>query len=167
MNVASVRPIDSSAVIQAAMETGHLIVVEDHSSEGGLASQVADIIADFALPCSLRRLGVNHYFPSAPAKDLYLIAGIDKDSIVDAIEDEVRAEVCGGEDAFVSSIHELTQNMSHSRFAGTAKAFAEKLINEKGYIDTLREYWSSRECPKADLPKNADLLQKIGDAINQ
>jgi len=166
LNVASVRPIDSSAVIQAALETGHLIVVEDHSSEGGLATQVADIIADFSLPCSLRRLGVNHYFPSAPAKDLYLIAGIDKDSIVDAIEDEIRAEVCGGEDAFVSAIHELSHNMLNSRFSASASSFAAKLTSEKGYMDALRAFWASRECPKAELPSNADLTTKIKDALN-
>lgn len=57
LNIASVRPIDASAVIQAALETGHLIVVEDHSSEGGLASQVADIIADFSLPALCVGLG--------------------------------------------------------------------------------------------------------------
>lgn len=162
INVACIRPIDAATIIQAALETGHIIVAEDHSSEGGLATQVADILADFSLPCSLRRLGANHYFPSAPAKDLYLMAGFDADSIADAIQDEVRAEVCGGEDAFVSAIHELSHNITHSRFADTARPFVERLISEKGYIDTLRDFWASRECPKEKLPKNADLLKKLG-----
>lgn len=104
LNVSCIRPIDSSAILQAALETGHLIVVEDHNSDGGLATLVADIIADFALPCTLRRLGLNHYFPSAPANDLKFIAGLDSKSILNACEDEVRAEVCGGEDAFVSAV---------------------------------------------------------------
>ena len=166
LNVSSVRPIDSSAIIQAALETGHLIVVEDHNSEGGLASQVADIIADFALPCSLRRLGVNHYFPSAPAKDLYLIAGIDTDSIVDAIEDEIRAEVSGGEDAFVTCIHEFAKNMLHSRFKDSSKLFAQKLTSNKDYMRTLREFWANRECPREELPKNDDLITMINDGLN-
>ena len=161
LNVACIRPIDASAVIQAALETQHLIVVEDHSSEGGLASQVADIIADFNLPCTLRRLGVNHYFPSAPANDLFLMAGIDTDSIVDAVEDEVRAEICGGEDAFVSAIHELGHNLTHSRFAETAQEFIGKLKNQKGYLDALRSDFASRECPKDKLPSNEQLLEKL------
>lgn len=165
LNVASVRPIDSAAVIQAALETGHLIVVEDHSSEGGLATQVADIIADFALPCSLRRLGANHYFPSAPAKDLYLMAGYDQDSIADAIQDEVRTETCGGEDAFVSCVHEMIHNLQHSRFEESAKEFAQKLSSQKGYIDDLRKFWAGRECPKEKLPKNEDLVQKLKDSL--
>ncbi len=167
LNVASVRPIDSAAIIQAALETGHLIVVEDHCSEGGLATQVADIIADFSLPCSLRRLGVNHYFPSAPAKDLYLLAGIDTDSIVDAIEDEIRSEVHGGEDAFVSCIYQLVKNVTESRFAETAKHFADRLISEHGYIDSLREYWTERECPPEELPSSTDLAERIKDALNR
>lgn len=165
LNIACVRPIDASAIIQAALETGHLIVVEDHSSEGGLASQVADIIADFALPCSLRRLGVNHYFPSAPAKDLYLMAGIDSESIADAIQDEVRTEVCGGEDALVSSIHELLHNSAHSRFEKAAKAFIEKLVSEKMYLQTLRDFWSNRECPKDKLPTTEDLRKRLEEML--
>lgn len=161
LNVACVRPIDASAVIQAALETGHLIAVEDHHSDGGLATQVADIMADFSLPCSLRRLGVNHYFPSAPAKDLYVMAGIDKDSIVDAVEDEVRTEVCGGEDAFVCAVHELGHNINHSRFSETAQDFVRKLQTENGYIDALRGYWAGRECPADKLPSNEDLLKKL------
>jgi transketolase len=167
LNVASVRPIDSSAIIKAALETGHLIVVEDHCSEGGLATQVADIIADFSLPCSLRRLGVNHYFPSAPAKDLYIIAGIDKDSIVDAIEDEIRAEVRGGEDAFVSCIHEMTQNLLHSRFKDSARDFAELLVSETGYMDDLRTFWADRACDQDDLPSTAELGDRIKDALHR
>ena len=161
LNVASIRPIDSAAIIQAALETGHLIVVEDHNSEGGLASQVADIIADFALPCSLRRLGANHYFPSAPAKDLYIMAGIDSESIADAILDEIRAEVCGGEDAFVTSLHELVHNLRKSRFGKSAQPFASKLLTSNGYIDTLREFWASKECPKDKLPTNEVLLTRL------
>lgn len=161
LNVACVRPIDASAIIQAALETQHLVVVEDHNSEGGLATQVADIIADFNLPCTLRRLGVNHYFPSAPANDLFLMAGIDTDSIVDAVQDEVRAEICGGEDAFVSAIHELGHNLVHSRFAESAQEFVCKLKDKKGYLDALRADFVARECPKDKLPSNEQLLSKF------
>lgn len=159
LNVACIRPIDASAIIKAALETGHLIVVEDHSSEGGLASQVSDILSDFQLPCSLRRLGVNHYFPSAPAKDLYLMAGIDTDSIADTIEDEVRAEVCGGEDALVTAISEIAHNRTHSRF--DPSDFIALLQSETKYLDELRSYWSGRECLKDKLPSSKDLLEKL------
>ncbi len=161
LNVASIRPIDSSAIIQAALETGHLIVVEDHHSEGGLATQVADIIADFGLPCSLRRLGVNHYFPSGPSNDLMFLAGLDEESIANAVQDEVRTEVCGGEDTLVASVYELIHNIQNSRFGDAALSFVKKIKDEKGYLEALREYWSGRECPKDKLPSSDDLRTKM------
>jgi len=161
LNVSCVRPVDSASILQAALETAHILVVEDHHSEGGLASQVADIIADFALPCSLRRLGVNRYFPSAPSKDLYLMAGIDAASIADAVQDEVRAEVCGGLDAFVSALYELSHNLRHSRFAESAKPFITKLLTEKGYLDCLRDFWVQKGHPEDALPSNADLMKRL------
>jgi len=161
LNVSCIRPIDSSAILQAALETGHLIVVEDHNSDGGLATLVADIIADFALPCTLRRLGLNHYFPSAPSTDLKFIAGLDSASIVNACEDEVRTEVWGGEDAFVSAVFELTHNLSNSRFRETATSFVEKLTNEKGYLETLRTYWGGRTCDAEKLPSNEELVKRL------
>jgi hypothetical protein len=160
LNIASIRPIDSSAIIQAALETVHLLVVEDHSSESGIAAQVADIIADFQLPCSLRRLGVNTYFPSAPSADLFLMAGIDAESIADAVQDEIGTEVCGGEDAFMSVMHSLSYNIHSSRFKGSATEFVEKLKDEK-YLSALREMWKGRECNIEDLPSNKEIIEQL------
>jgi len=161
LNVASIRPLDAAAVIQAALETVHLLVVEDHSSEGGLATQVADVIADFQLPCSLHRIGVNHYFPSGPASDLKIIAGLDAPSIADAALNEVRTEVCGGEDVFVSCIHALPHNLSHSRFTETAQPFFERLKEEEDYLEDLREAWKKRACAEEMLPSTEELRNEL------
>lgn len=161
LNVGSIRPIDAAAVLKAALETGRLIVAEDHNSEGGLAAQVADIIADFALPCSLRRLGLNQYFPSAKAEDLELMAGLDTESILNAVLDEIHAEVRGGEDAFVSSLFEMAHHLRFSRFRATALPFVEKLLSEEGYLDLLRTHFARRACPAGRLPKNDQLLERL------
>ena len=161
LNVSCIRPIDASAIIQAALETSHFIVVEDHHSEGGLATQVADIIADFQLPCSLRRLGVNHYFPSGTDKDLKFLAGLDPESIMDAVLDEVRSEVCGGEDAFVTAVFAIAKNAKQSRFKDSAQAFLDRLRDEKGYLESLRNAWKKRGCPAEKLPTNKDLLETL------
>lgn len=164
LNVSCIRPIDASAVIQAALETQHLVVIEDHNSEGGLATQVADVIADFQLPCSLRRLGLRHYFPSGKAEDLMFLAGLDSDSIVQAIQDERAIEVTGGEDAFVTALYTLTEHLSASRFRTTAESFVEKLLNEPGYMESLRAYWKSRTVAPTNLPKNDVLRARLGEA---
>lgn len=165
LNVSSIKPIDASAIIQAALETYHLIVVEDHNVEGGLASQVADIIADFQLPCSLRRLGLTHYFPSGKAEDLKFFAGLDAESIVNAVLDEVRTEVTGGEDAFVSAMHTFARHLNNSRFRDTAKAFGEKLLKDTAYMDSLRSYWNDRTVAPEDMPSNDDLRKQLSEAI--
>jgi hypothetical protein len=159
--VGCIRPLDASTVIQAALETGHLIVVEDHNVEGGLATQVADVIADFSLPCSLRRLGLRQFLPSGTAEDLKVIAGIDQDSIEDAVEDEIRAEVRGGEDAFVTFIHELIHNRNHSRFRDECDDIIRRLRDDEEYMNALRERWKSREVPAENLPTNEDLRDKL------
>ena len=161
LNVSSVRPIDAAAIIQSALETRHLIVVEDHNSDGGLATQVADVIADFALPCTLRRMGLRHYFPSGNANDLKFLAGLDSDSIADAVLDEVCTEVCGGEDELITTIYELVHNTQESRFRDQALVFVEKLLEEKGYLESLREYWKSTACSPEEMPETEDLLMDL------
>ncbi|MEK7563352.1 MAG: transketolase C-terminal domain-containing protein [Patescibacteria group bacterium] len=164
LNVACVRPLDASAIIQSALETRHLIVVEDHSSEGGLATQVADVIADFALPCTLRRLGVNRYYPSATDTDLFLMAGLDCESIIDAVEDEVRTEIAGGEDAFVSAIYEMTHHLKTTRFAATARAYVARLAADTGYLESVRDDWKKRSVSGEQLPGNDQLLERLREA---
>jgi transketolase len=165
LNVSCIRPIDAATVVQAALETTHLVVVEDHHSEGGLATQVADIIADFQISCSLRRLGVNQYLPSGSAEDLKFIAGLDSESIVNAILDELRTEVHGGEDALVSCIYGFMQHLAISRFRVHAQPFVDKLLNEAGYLESLREFWKSREVPEDAMPQNDELRRKLGEAV--
>ncbi len=163
LNVSCVRPLDAATVLQAALETTHLIIAEDHSSEGGLASQVADIIADFQIPCSIRRLGVNHYFPSGPAEDLKFLAGLDSDSIAEAVLDELRAEVSGGEDAFVTAIASLATNVKKSRFRQSVQPFIDSLLTESGRLKHLRDLWRKRTCPVDELPTNEQLQEMLRD----
>jgi len=161
LNVASIRPFDAAAVIQAALETVYLVVVEDHNTEGGLAGLVADVIADFQLPCSLRRIGLSHYFPSGPAKDLVYLAGLDAKSIADAVQDELHTEVCGGEDVITTPLFTLPHNLKHSRFRETAAPFAQRLKTEDGYLESIREKWVTRACDPTKIPSSDDLKRHL------
>ncbi|MBP9750705.1 MAG: hypothetical protein KBC95_02545 [Candidatus Peribacteraceae bacterium] len=163
LNVGCVRPLDASAIAAAALETRHLIVIEDHSSESGLAGQVADVIADLQLPCTLRRLGANRYFPSGPAEDLKFLAGIDQDSLENAVEDEIRGEAWGGEDALVSCLFALPERAKLSRFRMKLESFVERLKHEDGYMDRLRSVWAERTMDAEKLPKTALLQKRLED----
>jgi len=163
LNAACIRPLDAAAVVQAALETMHLIVVEDHHSEGGLATQVADVIADFQLQCSLHRMGANHYFPSGSAEDLKFLAGLDVDSIINAVQDEVHQEVSGGEDVFVTIMYTLAANAKRSRFRASVAPFVERLASDKAYRHSLRELWKKRAIAEGKMPDD-EKLQKILEA---
>lgn len=163
LNVGCIRPIDASTIVEAALETQHLIVIEDHSSEGGLATQVADLIADLQLPCTLRRLGVNHYYPSGPAEDLKFLAGLDAESLENAIEDEIRAEAWGGEDALIACLYAFPERARLSRFRPKLIGFLDRLRNEKGYLDGLRDESAKRTVEAEKLPKSELLLKRLQD----
>jgi len=166
LNVACIRPLDAQPIIRAAFETQHLLVLEDHNTEGGLASQVADVIADFQLPCSLRRLGLNQYFPSAKAEDLLFFAGLDLDSVLNAIRDAIRTEVCGGEDAFVTSVYALLQNARQSRFYPSVLPLIDSLTKDTSALDHLRDTWAKRTCPPNKIPSNDQLREQLGAVRN-
>lgn len=162
LNISCIRPLDAAAILQAALETIHLIVVEDHNSEGGLASQVADVIADFQLPATLRRMGVNHYFPSGTAEDLTFLAGLDTDSIINAVHDEIHAEVTGGEDSFVTVLYALAENRKKSRFSESVQPFIDRLLTDNSYLEGLRAAWKKRSVPTEELPGNEKLKGMLG-----
>ena len=89
------------------------------------------------------------------------MAGLDAESIADALQDELRTEVCGGEDIFVSAVYTIAHNLRHSRFEEMAKDYSNRLKSESGYLESLREAWKKRECPKEKLPSNEKMREMI------
>jgi transketolase len=61
LNMATVKPIDREAVVAAALETGAIVTVEEHSTIGGLGGAVAEIVATEA-PVPMRILGIPGVF---------------------------------------------------------------------------------------------------------
>lgn len=77
----SIKPVDTSAVIEAA-ETGHVIVAQDHAIIGGLGSIVASVIAEHGLRTKFKTLGVPDYFETmAHAQYLYHKFGYDANGL--------------------------------------------------------------------------------------
>lgn len=69
INMATIKPLDSEAVIKAAKETGAIVTAEEHSVIGGLGSAVLEALAEN--PAPVVRLGVNDEFGmSGPANAL-------------------------------------------------------------------------------------------------
>ncbi|MFD2330459.1 transketolase family protein [Cohnella sp. GCM10020058] len=62
INMHTIKPLDEEAVVKAALETGHIITVEEHSIHGGLGAAVAEVVVQHK-PVPMRILGI----PDEPA----------------------------------------------------------------------------------------------------
>ncbi|MBO9598249.1 MAG: transketolase family protein [Cohnella sp.] len=62
LNMHTIKPLDEEAVVKAAVETGHMITVEEHSVHGGLGAAVAEVVVQ-RKPVPVRILGI----PDEPA----------------------------------------------------------------------------------------------------
>jgi transketolase len=62
LNMHTIKPLDTDAIIRAAAETGHVITIEEHSIHGGLGAAVAEVIIQNK-PVPMRIVGI----PDEPA----------------------------------------------------------------------------------------------------
>ena len=86
INMATVKPLDTELVLEAAKATGKVVTVEEHSVIGGLGSAVCDVLSEKA-PTQVMKIGVNDTFgESGPALELLKKYGLDTDSIYEKIK---------------------------------------------------------------------------------
>lgn len=86
INISSIKPIDRSAILKAARETGKIVTVEEHSIYNGLGSRVAEIVSE-DYPVRVKRLGMNDTFgKSGKSWELFNYFHLGVDDIVKATE---------------------------------------------------------------------------------
>jgi transketolase len=56
--ISSIRPLDTSALMDSIRKTGRVLTLEQHSTHGGAGSIVSELIAENGLGARLKRLGV-------------------------------------------------------------------------------------------------------------
>lgn len=85
VDVATLKPLDDATVLRAAVETGRVVTVEEHSVIGGLGSAVAELLGEQA-PSPLRRVGVADQFCTyvGTQEELLERYGITADAVVRA-----------------------------------------------------------------------------------
>lgn len=70
INMHTIKPIDTTAIIRAASETKGIVVCEEHTIVGGLASAVDEVVAENK-PTTVLRVGVrNRYGQSGEPEEL-------------------------------------------------------------------------------------------------
>ncbi len=164
LNVASIRPLDSATILRAALETGTLVVVEDHNIEGGLASQVADLVGSFGLPVRVRRLGANGYQESAPANVVMHEAGFDRAGIKDVIDEELMEPRHETVPELIAAIGRIASALGdpNNRFALNAAPYISQLATDESYMHSLLDSWSERQRVERNL---YDVQTRLRDAL--
>jgi transketolase len=82
INMHTIKPLDTEAILEAAQATGALITVEEHSIIGGLGGAVAETLSDAGMGIKFRRLGIpDIYAVIGYPEDLYPLYGIDSAGI--------------------------------------------------------------------------------------
>ena len=85
LELATLKPLDTEALVEAALGTRGLVTIEEHSIIGGLGSAVAEVLAEHA-PARLHRIGMPDRFCEYIGDQEYLLGryGIDAGAVVRA-----------------------------------------------------------------------------------
>lgn len=62
VDMASIKPIDETLIIDSAKKTGAIVTAENHSVIGGLGSAVAETLMDAGMGLPFKRIGINDQF---------------------------------------------------------------------------------------------------------
>lgn len=86
INIHTIKPLDTSAIIASAKKTGCVVTAEEHQMNGGLGDSIAQLLSR-ELPTPLEMVAVNDSFgESATPDQLMTKYGLDTVNIVDAVK---------------------------------------------------------------------------------
>jgi transketolase len=89
LNISCLSDLDIEAILRAA-KTGMIITYEDHHIQTGLGSLIANVLAEHSLSIRFRKMGIAQYGGSGKPDDLYRMQGLDVESLVQAVMEEIR-----------------------------------------------------------------------------
>ncbi len=86
VDVFSIKPLDEETILASTGKTGRVVVAEEHSTTGGLASAVSELLCAYApAPCEF--VGVADRFgKSGQLDELMRYFGLDASAIVEAVK---------------------------------------------------------------------------------
>jgi transketolase len=85
LHVPTIKPLDVSAIVQAAERSNFVVTVEEHTVIGGLGGAVAETLSEHR-PTPLRRIGLPDVFgESASNDDLLQKYGLSADRVADRV----------------------------------------------------------------------------------
>lgn len=82
LDMHTVKPLDTEAVLAAAARSSAILTVEEHNVLGGLGGAVAEVVAQEGLPTRVWRHGIlDEYALIGPPTHLYRHYGLDSDGV--------------------------------------------------------------------------------------
>jgi transketolase len=86
INMATLKPLDEAAIIEAAKHTGAIVTAEEHQMIGGLGSAVAEVVAENR-PVPIIRVGIQDTFGESGPPDILMDHyGLGVDDVVAAVK---------------------------------------------------------------------------------
>ncbi len=91
LDMHTVKPLDTDAIVKAAAETGAIVTAEEHSVIGGLGSAVAETLAE-ERPTPMERVGIMDRFGESSRSYTALMAkmGLTSDAIEEAVREAMK-----------------------------------------------------------------------------
>lgn len=90
LDMHTIKPLDTDAVMECVNDTGKIITVEDHNIINGLGSAVSEVAAETG-KAVVKRIGIQDQFgQSAPYERLLEINGITAENIVKTAEEMLK-----------------------------------------------------------------------------
>ena len=97
IEMATIKPMDRTAILSAAAKSPLVVTVEEHSVIGGLGGAVAEVMAeDGGSGASLVRIGLDDVYSSIVGSQEYLRScyGMDASSIVERVNRALKTQLC-------------------------------------------------------------------------
>lgn len=96
VDMASLKPLDASLVLDRAKATGAIVTAENHTVVGGLGSAVAEVLCDAGIGVPFLRVGVADRFAEGGSTPyLFRKFGLDSTAIAGAARQVVQRKVPG------------------------------------------------------------------------
>jgi len=95
LNLHTIKPIDTDALLRAAHRCGRILTVEDHGVVGGVGGAVVEALAEVR-DVAIRIHGVHGYGESGSGADLYAKHGLDAAGIARVARDFIRHDARSG-----------------------------------------------------------------------
>ena len=96
LNMSTLQPVDSAAIVAAAEETGAVVTAEEHLRHGGLGSIVAQVLSE-SCPVPMQMVTLTGYAESGAPNQLIEKYGLTSDNVAEAVRKAVarKAQLTG------------------------------------------------------------------------